>query len=87
MADKWRITTSNTQHTTLCISNGGQCAKNETNMNIINNNSAIMNRSAVNPALRIANRCAALKNRMARYKLAKLLKFATFANFCCMFVL
>ncbi len=34
---------------TLCISNGGQSAKNETHMNKIND-SAKMNRSAKNPA-------------------------------------
>ena len=34
---------------TLCISNGGQSAKNETNMNKINV-IAILNRSAENPA-------------------------------------
>jgi len=38
---------------TLCISNGGQSAINETNMNRIND-SANMKQSAKNPALRIA---------------------------------
>jgi len=37
------------QHTTLCISNGGQSTINETNMSKISN-IAKMNRSAENPA-------------------------------------